>query len=77
MVMYKYVYFVDSYIKSNSLSALRASIEDYCRAHDGSFYDGEYVFRLIYYHGRWQLDCSFCLRIQLVDGKVHWRRDIK
>ena len=68
--MYQYVYFVDHYMKSNSLDALRAAIEDYCRTHDGSFYVGEYVFRLTCRDGVWVYDDSFRAQIDIVSGKV-------
>lgn len=73
MVMCEYVYFVDFYMKSDSLDALRASIEDYCRSHNGSYYEGEYVFRLIYREGEWVYDDSFRAQIEIVEGKVIFR----
>lgn len=70
MVMHRYVYFVDFYMKSDSLNVLRASIEDYCRNHNGSHYDGEFVFRLVYRNGGWVFDDSFRAQIDIVAGKV-------
>ena len=68
--MYQYIYFVDYCMKSNSLHALCSSIEDYCRNHDGSYYVGKYVFRLIYRDGAWVYDDNFRARIGIVSGKV-------
>lgn len=73
--MCKVVYIVDSnQFRSKSLSELRRHVEFFNSTHKRNDYDGDFVHRLVFCHGEWNFDDTFIRQINIVNGKVIFRR---
>ena len=53
---------------------LRTHVEFFGRIHECNKYDGDYIHRFVYRAGRWIFDNNYLIRIDVVRGKVVFRR---
>lgn len=60
--------------EAKSLRELRTHVEIFNRVYKRNDYDGDYVHRYVYHQGAWVHDFDFYCQINVVNGKVVFRR---
>lgn len=60
--------------RANSLRELRSHVSFFNHSHKRNDYDGDYVHRFVRRAGKWVCDDGFFVQINIVNGKVLFRR---
>lgn len=73
--MRKVIYTIErDNFSAQSLRRVRIHVMFFNSIHQRNVYDGDYVLRFVRYDGEWVRDYSFCVQINVINGKVILRR---